>query len=177
MRHLFPLSFLFPIPVFSLTTARSLLRVFISSTTIIECVSERAVFSSLSFVMIKKLYLSNCDIIFLIFFLYKNSWMPLYVFIVSSWIAYWYCSNFFMRNSRNFNFLCIFNVSFAWAFRICILYFFHSIRNCNSDSSSIIRSRGNYNSRQMTSLVKLFEWQFRYIFSELIVWTSYDVYI
>lgn len=41
MRHLFPLSFLFPIPVFSLTMARTVpyYEYLYNSTTIIECVS------------------------------------------------------------------------------------------------------------------------------------------
>ena len=75
--------------------------------------------------------ITNCDIIFLIFFIQK------FVFIVNNF---------------------------------CILL----ILNCNSDSSSIILSRGNCNSRQMTSLIKLFEFRSR-IFSN--VRTIYAVHI
>lgn len=71
------------------------------------------------------------------------------------------------------------NSDSQFRFQLCLShrhfeYFFHSIRNCNSDSNSNIPSRGNCNSRQMTSLIKPFERQFRSrIFSDLIVWTIY----
>ena len=108
------------------------------------------------FVMIQKLQIVT---LFFWFFLYKNSY--------SSWIAYWYFSNFFVRNSRNSDF-----VSFTFRFEFVFCIFF--ILNCNSDSSSIILSRGNCNSRQMTSLIKLFEFRSR-IFSN--VRTMYAVHI
>ena len=111
------------------------------------------------FVMIQKLQIVT---LFFWFFLYKNSY--------SSWIIfvyYWYFSNFFVRNSRNSDF-----VSFTFRFEFVFCIFF--ILNCNSDSSSIILSRGNCNSRQMTSLIKLFEFRSR-IFSN--VRTMYAVHI